>query len=856
MDSLKRALAALALAGIASCAGSSEARLGEAYRVAERDIRRGQLEAADERLDQALAESESRGEALWSSRLRLLRADLQILRLDFASARSILEAPVPDAPEYAPVRARQKYLLARVQVAQAQLKQAGVTLDEALAIAPADEDLRLDIEILQSQIRFRLGQWAEAEGGLRDLVRRAAAAGDSFRQAQALVSLGMGFVIRSRFDEALPLFESVLQLGDLAGTGIYGGALNNAGLCYARLGQFEKAIALQQQAIETHRNGRQLDYQQALGELGSTYFLQDDIEKSVGYIQQALAIATSANLPTEASLWARNLAAAHIALGNWDDAARFNNEASRLGHSNEASRRAFAAVTSAQIAAGRGQANDAVRQFQEALTLADKTPAVRWIAFDGLARLAVAGRRFDEAARHFEAALDTVEKTRSALLRADYRLSFPTRLVHFYGAYVDLLLSQGRIERALEIADSSRGRVLAERQGAAAPARTTVAALKRIARSAGTTLLFYWLAPERSLVWVVTGDEVSMAATLPPRDDIAALVTEHQAVIQSALGDPLAATSTAGDRLYAALIAPVERHIPHGGTVTIVPDGALHRLNFETLTVGTPKRYWIENVTVQIAPSLAMLQYEVARSVDVRLKPDATTKDAGGPVVASGFSRTSGSVVASGFSRTSAVPGRLLLVGNPAPRPPEFPALGYAPQEMAGITKHFGSDRITTIDGERASPEAFRNAGPKAYSVIHFTAHAVANTETPLDSAVILSGPDQAYKLYAREVAGMPLAADLVTVSACRSAGERAYAGEGLVGFAWAFLRAGARRVVAGLWDVDDRSTAMLMDQMYAGLAKGLPPARALREAKLALIEAGFPKAYYWAPFQLFTLTL
>ena len=60
-----------------------------------------------------------------------------------------------------------------------------------------------------------------------------------------------------------------------------------------------------------------------------------------------------------------------------------------------------------------------------------------------------------------------------------------------------------------------------------------------------------------------------------------------------------------------------------------------------------------------------------------------------------------------------------------------------------------------------------------------------------------------------------------MTVSACRSAGERVYAGEGLVGFAWAFLRAGARRVVAGLWDVDDRSTADLMDAIYTRLAAG-----------------------------------
>jgi len=94
-------------------------------------------------------------------------------------------------------------------------------------------------------------------------------------------------------------------------------------------------------------------------------------------------------------------------------------------------------------------------------------------------------------------------------------------------------------------------------------------------------------------------------------------------------------------------------------------------------------------------------------------------------------------------------------------------------------------------------------------------------------------------------------------VSGCRSAGERAYAGEGLVGFSWAFLRAGARRVIAGLWDVDDRSTAELMDRVYAGLRAGESPSRALRRAKLSLLRQGgsLARPYNWGPFQMFTVT-
>jgi CHAT domain-containing protein len=246
-------------------------------------------------------------------------------------------------------------------------------------------------------------------------------------------------------------------------------------------------------------------------------------------------------------------------------------------------------------------------------------------------------------------------------------------------------------------------------------------------------------------------------------------------------------------------------------------------LNFETLLVpdqpSMARHYWIEDLTIQIAPSLAMLQ-------------PATAGAAGGS------------------------PASLLLVGNAPARAPEFPALSYAPAEMDAVQKHFAPSAVSVFDGEHASPAAFKGAAPERFSVIHFTSHAVANPESPLDSAVILSGPDHGYKLYARDVAALPLTSELVTVSACRSAGERAYAGEGLVGFAWAFLRAGSRRVVAGLWDVDDRSTAALMEQMYERIAAGDSPPAALREAKRMLIKKGYAKPYYWAPFQMFTIVI
>ncbi len=83
----------------------------------------------------------------------------------------------------------------------------------------------------------------------------------------------------------------------------------------------------------------------------------------------------------------------------------------------------------------------------------------------------------------------------------------------------------------------------------------------------------------------------------------------------------------------------------------------------------------------------------------------------------------------------------------------------------------------------------------------------------------------------------------------------RAYAGEGLIGFAWVFLQEGARNVVAGLWDASDASTEALMDKFYAGIAAGQSPSIALRQAKLALLNGdvhAYRNPFYWAPFQVY----
>ena len=146
----------------------------------------------------------------------------------------------------------------------------------------------------------------------------------------------------------------------------------------------------------------------------------------------------------------------------------------------------------------------------------------------------------------------------------------------------------------------------------------------------------------------------------------------------------------------------------------------------------------------------------------------------------------------------------------------------------------------------------------KDYRFPHFATHGVLNNVHPELSGLVLSLLDREGLpvdgfLRLHEIFNMNLAADLVVVSACRTALGKEVRAEGLIGLTRGFFYAGSPRVVASLWEVQDRATADLMEHFYGGLlARKQSPASALRAAQVALWKEGRWKSpYYWAGFIL-----
>lgn len=144
------------------------------------------------------------------------------------------------------------------------------------------------------------------------------------------------------------------------------------------------------------------------------------------------------------------------------------------------------------------------------------------------------------------------------------------------------------------------------------------------------------------------------------------------------------------------------------------------------------------------------------------------------------------------------------------------------------------------------------------YRIVHFATHGLLNSEHPELSGIVLSLVDEQGRpqdgfLRLREIYNLNLPAELVVLSACRTGLGKEIKGEGLVGLTRGFMYAGAARVVASLWKVQDDATAELMKRFYLGMLKdGMRPAAALRSAQVEMWkQKRWRSPYYWAAFVL-----
>lgn len=789
---------------------------GQSFSSATRLFQQGKYQEARKQALSGYHEFQDQPHSEWFWRFRLLLAEIDLWNGDTKESERLLTDAPPaqyreSAIRYKILRSLWLYRAKRDQEAEAGLEEAAAQAHQRRAW-----ELEAEADILLGARLAFLANTTRGEMVLRQALQIATDHRLAFHEMEALLNLGAIYYTRGLYGDAIPYYERADEVAKRIGVtgGVQSMAIENIASCYRDIGDVDRALKAQLEVLQAEdRAGVPVTRSNAYIDLGTIYLLKQDNARAIQCFRKGLDAVRVEDEPLQFVSSASKLAQALEMTGALDEAEQYNDQAFRLCDRRNKDQLAELTLNKAHVAEHRMQYQQAITYYGDALAVDVDTPALVWQAHAGLASAyARAGDR-KQAYAHFEKALGIIEQNRSQL-RTEYQITFLSYLIRFYQEYVELLMSEGAVTKALEVADESRASVLTQSLIGPAPAqsRNLVKAVQKIAARTGSVFLFYWLAPRRSYLWLITAYDIR-ALPLSGEEQIRSDIDSYRSLLIDEKRDALAGPSPLGGRLYDTLVAPAEASIPAGARVVIVPDGSLHRVNFEMLVNNKPHpHYWIEDAVISIAPSLGILRETAAGTAKQR---------------------------------------SLLLIGDPEPTP-GYTRLQQAALEMQDVERYFSGAEVTVYQGAKATVDAYRDARPQGYSTLHFAAHAEANEQSPLDSAIILSPVQNVYKLYARDVMQVPLTANLVTISACRGAGARTVSGEGSVGLAWAFFQAGARNVVTSLWDVNDRSSADMMNRFYSEVESGKPYATALRDAKLA-IRSARSKPYFWAPFQLYT---
>ena len=365
----------------------------------------------------------------------------------------------------------------------------------------------------------------------------------------------------------------------------------------------------------------------------------------------------------------------------------------------------------------------------------------------------------------------------------------------------------------------------------------------RRALAPGTLLLAYVVGPEASHLYAVGPGPDELALVRVPLGEAAlrGQVTAFRETVEARRGRlHQRLVQAKSHELTEQILAPVRGQVARARQLLVVPDGVLHLVPFAALRdPARPERYLIESKPLHVTASVTLLAQLVAprdqgpRAAEVigfadPVYPRLADGDGARPVL------------------TRAVQSGLRLSPLPETR-----------RELAAL-RSFSPETVRVFAGAEATEERAKTVAPAA-RVLHFACHGFLDESFPLESGLALSIPEswkdgaengvlQAWEVFET----VRVDADLVTLSACQTGLGKEVAGEGLLGLTWAFQYAGARSVLASLWEVSDASTAELMGRFYDHLRRGRSRIEALRAAQIDVLRKPATAApFFWSAFQI-----
>jgi CHAT domain-containing protein len=411
------------------------------------------------------------------------------------------------------------------------------------------------------------------------------------------------------------------------------------------------------------------------------------------------------------------------------------------------------------------------------------------IANGYLARGEVALRTGDGvgAERDFRAGIAAMEEQRKELApEPPASVAYFERADRLFDRLIELLIEEGRANDALSVVEHRRARSLLDRIAQGKPAEPLDAAALSERVGSRESILELAILDHGTEIWLIRRGNVIHARSTLTRAAVDASVKRLRTAIGS---NDVAAMNREGRLLYGALIGPVASSLPDGDGLLIVPDGPVQTCPFAAL-VGTDGKYLIERYPLATVPS-ATVFLQLAKS---------TATDS--------------------------------LLGVAEPAPDGYEVLSDAAVEVKSIAR---DHRAGTVHiGAEITPEQFLAKAADA-DVIHFAGHSSTDLDTPSSSALLF---EPAKVLTAGSIMRSSLDRHpVVVLAACGTGRGRIRLNEGVDSLASAFLGAGARDVVATLWDVQDAPTVNLFRSFHHNLRRGLRCADALRATQISLIH-------------------
>ncbi len=619
-------------------------------------------------------------------------------------------------------------------------------------------------------------------------------------------------------------------------------------LKYGELGNWEQALAYQQQSLEIISRKPTGHQQHWATNSGTAYqfFTVGFYSAALAYQQEALNIELITKRQLQLSRTYTHLGVMLGKVRRFTESIPLAREAVNIGirQGNEKTGKEIQAYSGSFLADLQRESGDyleALRSYERVIDLNRELGMARYDyeAYRGKALAEIALGHTDQAKRDLTHALTIFEQNRGQIVAEEERTTYLDKEYEAYDAAIGVAYVENPKE-AFDLSERGRAPSLLETMKSAGPTKASKAVndlpvLNRIQplslhdvqrrMPSQVILLEFVCLQDRVLVFGVSTKSFANSQYVIPLSQLEQKVRSFLREFSKSPKSYNNQTVSHSVELYRILIEPLEHFLSGAQTICVVPDKALYHLPFAALFSDRRQKYLIEDHALVTSPSASvfLLCLERARS------------------------------------RQSLQNERLLAVGNPRfdlKDYPTLPELTAARREVNSIADNY--NRRNVLIAEQAT-EGKVKAQIKQSTIVHLATHGIiderswANSRLLLANSTVSDGEDGALRAYEIAAMRLPLTR-LVVLSACQSGVERFYRGEGMIGLGRAFLVAGVPTVVASLWDVDSEVTAMLMTEFHHQLKQHSAP-QALRRAQLSLLyqaNSQYRHPYYWAAFSTF----